>query len=114
MPGALQTSAFAENANVALPPMFQDVSGTQDTPLPAPMNAINHIAATWGKYAKLNQTSTGLPSWVFYRSVLINVTATGEDRREIHALNYMDFVRLVASTGGRYFGDTYTAPTTLA
>ena len=110
----LRRSTYQENQNTA-GASFQDVSGLQDTPLASAMSGVNsRVAATWGRLGQPNGTLTNLPSWVFYKFVLIDLTEAKRSRAEIHALNFADFTRQVKTSGGRYNSDTFTNPSTLA
>lgn len=53
-------------------------------------------------------------SWIFYRLYLEDLTVSGRSYAEVDALDQAQYTAEVSTSGGRYNGDTYTAPATIA
>lgn len=67
------------------------------------------VGAGW----PFNNSGTGGASKLFYRAFLEDLTVSGRSETEIRDIDYAWFNADVLSAGGRYYGDTYTAPSTL-
>jgi hypothetical protein len=52
--------------------------------------------------------------FIHYRSYMENLTASGRSYATVDAIDYALFQKEVVNVGGRYYGDTFTDPTTLA
>lgn len=52
-------------------------------------------------------------SFVFYRSYMEDLTVSGRTWEQVNAIDRDLYTREVLTEGGRYYGDTYTAPSTL-
>lgn len=66
----------------------------------APQNSFNVIAAA-------------LPSWVFYRCYLEDLTVSGRTYSEVDAIDYALW-QSAFGEGGRFYGDTHSNPETVA
>lgn len=53
------------------------------------------------------------PSMVSYRAYIEDLTVSGRTYGQVDALDWAAYQAEVLTAGGRYFGDTFTAPTTL-
>lgn len=53
------------------------------------------------------------PSLIFYRAYIEDLTVSGRSYAEVDAIDRALYVEHVLTAGGRYYGDTYTAPATL-
>lgn len=53
------------------------------------------------------------PSWVLYRLYLEDLTVSGRTYATVDALDAAQYAAAVTDPGGRYYGDTYTNPTTI-
>ncbi|EIU7556194.1 hypothetical protein L6F17_001279, partial [Providencia rettgeri] len=51
-----------------------------------------------------------LPAWVFYRAYIEDLTVSGRTWDEVNAIDKAMYEKEVMTQGGRYFGDTFTAP----
>lgn len=49
-------------------------------------------------------------STIFYRSYVEDLTVSGRSYAQVDALDWAEFTKQVLTAGGRYYGDTYTAP----
>src|SRR5690606_18041078 len=73
-------------------------------------------ALNFGNSGSFNAYSTAkeaVPSMVFYRAYAEDLTVSGRTYEEVDALDYALFTKEVLTTGGRYFGDTFTDPSTI-
>jgi hypothetical protein len=86
-----------------------------NTPLTvAPTNA----ASVWGMppgsfNAAVSGWVTQLPSRIFYRLYVEDLTASGRAYAEVDALDNAEYTKQVLTAGGRYYGDTFTDPATI-
>ena len=55
----------------------------------------------------------GKPSRAVYRMYIEDLTVSGRTYAQVDAIDYAQFTKDVLTVGGRYYGDTYTDPTTL-
>lgn len=55
----------------------------------------------------------GLSS-IFYRAYIEDLTVSGRTYNQVDALDWAEYQKQVLNPGGRYYGDTFTAPSTLA
>lgn len=53
-------------------------------------------------------------SGVFYRAFLEDLTVSGRTYNAVDALDLAQYTKEVLTAGGRYYGDTYTAPSAVA
>lgn len=77
--------------------------------------ALQARALWWGAigaYSVLAGTDDPL-SWVLYRAYIENLTVSGRTYAEVEALDYAMY-QAAFSAGGKFYGDTLTAPATLA
>lgn len=75
------------------------------------------VGPSWGWYggtynAASSTSQNKLPSWVFYELMIENLTVSGRTYAEASAVDHDAFVSAF-SAGGRYYSDTFTAPSTL-
>lgn len=72
--------------------------------------------AHWGRGAGESGASfdNKWPSWLWYRTYVEDLTSSGRSYAAVDALDTALFTQHVLTAGGRYFGDTFTAPSTLA
>lgn len=52
-------------------------------------------------------------SWLLYRLYVEDLTVSGRTYQQVHDIDYAQYQKHVLTPGGRYYGDTYTAPATL-
>lgn len=50
---------------------------------------------------------------VFYRFYLEDLTVSGRSYAQVDALDFAEYTKQVLTAGGRYYGDTFTAPSTI-
>lgn len=109
------TNALASNG-VALGPIrrstgVSSVSGTVASVLLAK-------AATWARRENglnaLAPAYTAYPSYVFYSLHVEDCTVSGRSLAEADAVDQVEFIKHLETVGGRYYGDTFTDPATLA
>lgn len=53
------------------------------------------------------------PSQIFYRAYIEDLTVSGRTYEEVDAIDYDLYQKEVLTAGGRYYGDTFTSPSTL-
>lgn len=73
--------------------------------------------AGWGRILPFNTgagDSLRLPSWVWYRSYVEDLTVSGRTYAEVDAADNALFTQQVLTAGGRFYEDTFTAPAALA
>ncbi|WP_229994354.1 hypothetical protein [Arthrobacter sp. Bi26] len=58
-------------------------------------------------------SGNGNPSEIHYRTYLEDLTISGRTYGQVDALDSAQFTKEVLTSGGRYYGDTYTAPSTI-
>lgn len=58
---------------------------------------------------RLNQHA----SWIFYRMYVEDLTVSGRTAAQVDAIDNELYLRQVMTPGGRYYGDTFTSPSTL-
>lgn len=66
-----------------------------------------------GHHLPFNILSGGSPSAILYRYYLEDLTVSGRTYAEVHALDHALYTQEVTTSGGRYYGDTYTDPATI-
>lgn len=98
----------------------QNVLGNTIHNLAGPPTGVNDgtymAAAQFGAVAPQNTYSVivaALPSWVFYRCYLEDLTVSGRTYAEVDALDYALWQSAFAP-GGRFDGDTHSNPATVA
>lgn len=67
-----------------------------------------------GTAGPFNPGNANATSKVFYRAVIEDVTVSGRNFAALSAIDYAVFEKNVLTPGGRYYGDTFTSPSTLA
>jgi hypothetical protein len=73
-------------------------------------------AFTVGNAGVINSYSSakqGVGSQILYRSFLEDMTVSGRTYAQLDALDLAEYNRQVLTAGGRYYGDTFTDPTTI-
>ena len=93
--GAWTTNPASESS------IFTDLLGIGNT-------GLNNTYQTGAATAK-----TRWPSWVIYRVYVEDLTISGRTYQQVHDIDYALYKKHVLTEGGRYYGDTYTAPATL-
>lgn len=94
-------------------PIFQNAGANKytGTPLATPLQA---NAKAWGigtaSPGAMPRTAGGSASDIFYRFYMEDLTVSGRTFEEVDGLDWKLFQRDVLTSGGRYYGDTYTAP----
>lgn len=71
-------------------------------------------AAQWGVPDATTRNHLKTPSFVFYRYVLEDLTVSGRTYAAADAADFAAYTAAVTTSGGRYYGDTFTDPATLA
>lgn len=66
-----------------------------------------------GSFGPFNPGNGNAASKVFYRAFIEDITVSGRSFAQLSAIDYGFFVTHVQTTGGRYFGDTFTDPATI-
>lgn len=64
--------------------------------------------------AVLSSRQNKWTSFVMYRVYLEDLTVSGRTYAEVDAIDYALYTKEVVNVGGRYYGDTFTDPATLA
>jgi hypothetical protein len=83
-------------------------------------SSTNWSGPFWGAFAGTHNASaiasynTHWPSFVFYRFYLEDLTVSGRTFEEVSAVDYDLYTQDVLTPGGRYYGDSYTAASTVA
>lgn len=84
----------------------------------APANAagmsITLFTALWSAFAFSDGKARAIGSQAFYRTYLEDLTVSGRTYAQADALDYELYTKEVLTSGGRYYGDTYTDPATIA
>lgn len=57
---------------------------------------------------------TQLPSSIFYRFYIEDLTVSGRSYAEVDSIDFAEYTKQVLTAGGRYYGDTFTDPATIA
>jgi hypothetical protein len=71
--------------------------------------------ATWGRIGPFNSgvaDAQRLPSWIFYQAYLEDLTVSGRTYAQVDALDAELFGRDFG-VGGKFYGDTFTSPSTV-
>jgi hypothetical protein len=55
----------------------------------------------------------GTPSHILYRVYIEDLTKSGRTWADVNALDVAEYTKQVKTAGGRYYGDTFTDPTTI-
>jgi hypothetical protein len=80
-------------------------------------NVSNACAAAWGFTQngtnQYNSTKPAYPSYIFYSFYLEDCTMSGRTLAEADAADLIHYNKEVITVGGRYYGDTFTDPSTL-
>jgi len=83
-------------------------------------SAVNGIGTTGATAAFINLDPTSLStnkdkagSKIVYRVYVEDLTVSGRTYAQLDALDFAAYTREVLTTGGRYYGDTFTDPTTI-
>lgn len=104
-------TAFLRNIGV------NDWTGTSGNPGDPPVvGNIEARAANMGPVGSFtgSRQANAHTSWVFYRFYIEDLTVSGRTYAAVDALDQAEYVKQVSTSGGRYNGDTYTAPSTIA
>lgn len=80
---------------------------------PASIATLLARACSWGNNPGVPGSATGHASDIFYRFYLEDLTVSGRTYAAVDALDNEQFEKHMMTAGGRYFGDTFTAPSTL-
>lgn len=72
------------------------------------------IGGHWPSWNFNTGVRENAPSFVFYRSYCEDLTVTGRSFAEVSAIDQALYTKHVLTAGGRYYGDTYTDPATIA
>lgn len=81
----------------------------------APVGATTQVTAEWGRTGSENAAfSNVFPSYILYRQYLEDLTVSGRSWATVDALIVARNQADVLTSGGRYFGDTYTNPSVIA
>jgi hypothetical protein len=82
-----------------------------DTDIETTANPYNRAAFIIG--SRSANAVVGKQSAIFYRAYLEDVTVSGRTYAELDAMDYALYEQHVLLAGGRYYGDTYTNPSTV-
>jgi len=58
--------------------------------------------------------ASGQVSGVIYRAYMEDLQVSGRSYAAVDAIDFEQFTKHVLTAGGRYYGDTYTDPATIA
>lgn len=116
--GAASLGRTIANSNV-LGNNFAAVAGkTLDTVLDASLytapqsRALATIGATpWQNHSSVIRNA--LQSWIFYRTYVEDLTVSGRTFAQVEAIDKALYEKQMNTSGGKYYGDTYTAPSVL-
>lgn len=86
-------------SNQATGPVYQDIGVSPSNPSLTSADIIRIGASRWE------------PSMILYRAYIENLTISGRTYQQAHDANLAEFNKQVVNPGGRYYGDTFTAPT---
>jgi hypothetical protein len=120
LPGTI-SGARAVTANVG--PSFRNLANIPGTSLRDSAEASghlgpgNHSAFIVGNRSTSNASAARLGkggSHALYRIFLEDLTISGRTYAEVDALDYAQYTKHVLTPGGRYYGDTFTDPATIA
>lgn len=100
-------NAVQLNSMAAVPSSTFD-TGSDTNPV------VSSAAAVISGHRGSSNSNTGYGAQVFYRAYLEDLTVSGRTYAEVDQLDYNLMVAECLSPGGRYYGDTHTAPATLA
>lgn len=89
--------------------LFQDIAVSTATA----MTAAILQAFSMSQFAGGSPNALRMKSMIFYGYYLEDLTVSGRAYADVHELVYAKYQRDVTTTGGRYFGDTYTDPDTV-
>lgn len=88
------------------------------SPTPSTAQYATGLARSVGQFGSVQRQNNysvllaALPSWVFYRAYIEDLTVSGRTHAEVAAIDETLFNESFGS-GGRFDGDTYTAPATV-
>lgn len=87
----------------------------QDTNATGTMASPTRQAAQWGQTSWAANTAlhNNAKSWVWYRTYMEDLTVSGRSYATVDGIDNTAYTAQVLTAGGRYYGDTYTAPSTL-
>lgn len=74
------------------------------------------FALILGNAGTINSYTTAkeaVPSLIFYRGYLEDLTVSGRTYAEVDAIDHALYTKEVLTPGGRYYGDTFTDPATI-
>lgn len=95
-------------------PMFRNVSGVLFDPTTASVTPVEHTGV--GQWDSNNQKAGNIGqngSMILYRSYIEDLTVSGRSLAEVDAIDMALYTKHVLTSGGRYFGDTFSAPATV-
>jgi hypothetical protein len=72
------------------------------------------LAGNTGGVNTFTSAANSTPSVVLYRTYVENLDVSGRTYATVFALDQAQFTKDVLTAGGRYYGDTYTDPATIA
>lgn len=103
--GLASSGSYNANKNDGPGPVFWGASVANFT---TPALAANGLI--WNKSNSLSAPQSNGISAIFYRSYIEDLTVSGRTYAQVDALDYAEFTKQVLTAGGRYYGDTFTAP----
>lgn len=117
-PSTLARIAQTRNVTVGAP-RFNAIATSGKSGSVNPTSATNFLAAAFeqGHHSVENSFGTAKeanPSVIFYRSYLEDLTISGRSYAEVAAIDNALFTEDCLTAGGRYYNDTFTAPSTIA
>jgi hypothetical protein len=114
-------SSVTGNLNLGAPQPFrvnmgvQGYTGTITRTAESAVTKADSIFLGAGAHGNLGTggTAAGGASKIIYRAFIEDVTVSGRGFEELAALDNAFYIKEVLTSGGRYFGDTFTDPATL-
>lgn len=95
--------------NVARPTFI----GTPPTNATSDMDVDAFSVGNGGTINSYLTSKQGVGSHILYRSYLEDLTVSGRSYATVDALDMAEYTKQVLTPGGRYYGDTFTDPTTI-
>lgn len=104
-------NARADPAKNTVGNTYRSVGPTNWTGTAPSAGQLRALLADWGNYTNAGLSAGNAhPSWIFYRCYLEDLTVSGRTYAQVDALDHAIWAKAFAD-GGRYYGDTFTAPT---
>lgn len=75
-------------------------------------SGVSRDVAQWGRIGRQTQNPSVLPSFIFYRGYIEDLTVSGRTWAQVNALDKAMY-SAAFSAGGRFYGDSYTAASAL-